>query len=250
MTHAPTLGDWLREGPYALTLSAGFFGFFAHAGVLTVLEDEGHLPSRISGASAGALAGGAWAAGVDAPALARELLSLDRADFWDPRIGPGLLRGRLFRERLDAMLPASTFRACRVPLAVSVYDLLSRRVRPLDAGSLAPAIQASCAVPFMFHPVWIDRRPLVDGGVADRPGLAGMPDGTRVLFHHLSSRSPWRDAASMQIPKRAGMTSLTIENLPRVGPFRLPEGARAFEAARRGMRRALTQPIDRHAVRV
>ncbi len=26
----PTLREWLAEEPFALTLSAGFFGFFAH----------------------------------------------------------------------------------------------------------------------------------------------------------------------------------------------------------------------------
>jgi NTE family protein len=236
-----TLRDWLREQPFALAMSAGFFGFFAHTGVLSVLEEETLLPARISGASAGALAGGAWAAGVDARSLAEILLALERHDFWDPRIGPGLLRGRLFRDRLDAMLPAQTFSACRVPLAVSVYDLVARRVVPLRDGALAPAIHASCAVPLMFHPVWIDRRPFVDGGVADRPGLAGMPPG-RVLFHHLSSRSPWRGIESMKIPRRDHMTSLVIDDLPRVGPFRMHRGARAFEAARRAMRRALDRP--------
>ena len=44
-----SLRDWLKEGPFALTMSSGFFGFFAHAGMLTVLEDEGFLPSRLSG---------------------------------------------------------------------------------------------------------------------------------------------------------------------------------------------------------
>ena len=34
-----TLGDWLDAGPYTLALSAGFFGFFAHAGVLAALEE-------------------------------------------------------------------------------------------------------------------------------------------------------------------------------------------------------------------
>jgi hypothetical protein len=31
----------LSEAPFTLGLSSGFFGFFAHAGVVTVLEEEG-----------------------------------------------------------------------------------------------------------------------------------------------------------------------------------------------------------------
>src|SRR3954470_8125789 len=98
-----TLRDYLREGPFALAMSSGFFSFFAHTGFFTVLEDEGLLPARISGSSAGALVGGAWAAGMSARALGRELCALERRDFWDPGVGAGLLRGKLFRERLDAL---------------------------------------------------------------------------------------------------------------------------------------------------
>src|SRR3954471_24484850 len=176
---APTLREWLRERPFALALSSGFFGFFAHTGVMSVLEDEGLLPARLSGSSAGALVSGLWASGVATGRLRDELFALRREHFWDPRPGLGLLRGRLFRARLDDLLGARTFAACRVPVAVSVYDVLSRRTRVLAEGELAPAIQASCAVPLLFHPIWVGGRPLLDGGIADRPGLDGLPAGER-----------------------------------------------------------------------
>jgi NTE family protein len=249
----PLLSDWLREGPVTLAMSAGFFGFFAHAGVLTVLEDEGLLPERVAGASAGALVTGAWAAGLDAPRIAEELLRVRREDFWDPRPGAGLLRGARFRARLEEILPVKTFGECRAPAAVSVYDLVARRVRALGRGAdIARAIHASCAVPFMFHPVWIDGRPHVDGGVTDRAGLAGVPDGGRVLLHFLTSRSPWRRPASplLRVPRRDGLAAIVLEGLPRVGPFRLAMGRRAFELGRQGMRRALGQPIEDGTVSV
>ncbi len=239
---APTLREWLREGPFGLTLSSGFFGFFAHAGVLSVLEDEGLVPSRLSGSSAGALVAGAWAAGVDAQPLSRELLALRREDFWDPRPGIGLLAGRLFRTRLEALLPARSFAACRAPLALSVYDLVRRRTRVLAEGNVAAAIHASCAIPVLFQPVWHAGGLLIDGGVLDRPGLAGMPAGERVLYHHLASRSPWRrpGSPSLRLPRRAGLVPLVLEGvMPRVGPFRLSAGRLAFEHARVATRAAL-----------
>lgn len=240
-----TLRAHLREGPFALGLSSGFFGFFAHAGALLALEEAGLLPTRVTGSSAGALVGGLWAAGVDAVRLRDELLRLRREDFWDPGPGLGLLRGRLFRARLEALAPGATFASCRARLALSVWDVLSRSTRVLDAGPVAPAIHASCALPGLFHPTWVEGRPLLDGGIADRPGLAGMPSGERVLFHHLAARSPWRRAASASIavPRRAGLVAVVVEGLPRVGPFRLPEGARAFHAAHAAMRRALDEPV-------
>src|SRR4051812_43090307 len=115
-------------------MSSGFFSFFAHTGFLTALEDEGLLPARLSGSSAGALVGAAWAAGVDAPLLAGELERLQRSDFWDPAIGPGLLRGRLFRDRLRRLLPEETFDRGRAPAAVSVFEVRGRRTRVLDRG--------------------------------------------------------------------------------------------------------------------
>jgi NTE family protein len=245
MQTSPTLRDWLGEAPFGLAMSAGFFGFFAHAGALVALEEADVRPSRLSGASAGALVTGAWAAGLAPDALARELHALRRNDFWDPAPGLGLLRGRLFLERLRALLPARTFDACRAPLAVSAFDLLSRRVHALGGGDLARAIVASCAVPGLFHPVWIDRRPMVDGGVEDRAGLAGMPHGTRVLFHHLASRSPWRRRGStaLRVPARPDLCAVVAEDLPRVGPFRLEHGPRAFDAGRRAMKEALGRPV-------
>ena len=244
-----TLREHLREGPFALALSSGYFGFFAHAGLLTVLEDEGLLPSRVSGSSAGALVAGAWASGVSAAALAAELEGLQRRDFWDPGLGAGLLRGRLFRERLDRLLVARTFDACRVPLALSAFDVVTRRTHVLDRGDVAPAIQASCALPFLFQPVRVGGRAYLDGGILDRPGLRGTPESEpRVLFHHLASKSPWRIA--LERPRRPGMVTVVLGELPRSGPFRLDAGRRAFAAAREATRRALDAPVDGDTVSV
>lgn len=239
-----TLREHLREAPFGLGMSSGFFSFFAHTGFLTVLEDEGLAPARLSGSSAGALVGAAWASGLDAPLLAGELERLQRADFWDPAIGPGLLRGRLFRERLQRLLPQTTFDKGRAPAAVSVFHVRTRTTRVLDSGEFAAAIHASCAVPFMFHPVWIEGRAYLDGGILDRPGLMGMPETEeRVLFHHIHSRSPWRTKGDNQIPKRKGMVTLVLEDLPRAGPFKLDEGRRAYRVAKEATKRALDARI-------
>jgi NTE family protein len=239
-----TLRDWLREGPFTLCLSSGFFGFFAHAGVLSVLEEEGISPARVVGSSAGALAGGLWAAGLPAARLREELLALRREHFWDPRPGLGLLRGALFRARLEALLPVATFEACPRPFAVSAFDLRARRTAVLDAGPLAPAIHASCAAPILFQPVRIGGRAYLDGGVKDRHGLAPVREAERVLYHHLTSRSPWRRAGSpaLRVPERPALRAVALEGLPRLGPFRLERAAEAMERAAAGMRAALDAP--------
>lgn len=244
-----SLREYLRQGGFGLSMSSGFFSFFAHTGFLTVLEDEGLVPSRISGSSAGALVGAAWAAGLDAPVLAAELERLQRRDFWDPGVGAGLLRGRMFRDRLERLLPARTFEEVRAPAAVSVFDVAARRTRIVDRGEIPSAIHASCAVPLLFHPVWIEGRAYLDGGILDRPGLDGMPrEQKRVLFHHIASRSPWRSKEGAAIPKRDGMITLVLEGLPRSGPFRLDEGRRAYRVAREATKRALDCKIPANDV--
>ncbi len=226
-------------------MSSGFFSFFAHTGFLSVLVEEGFLPTHLSGSSAGALVGGAYAAGVDPPALEDALLQLERSHFFDPRPGLGILRGHAFRKKLEEVVPIDTFEACARPVAISVFDVFTRKTVVLTAGDLRAAIQASCAVPVLFHPTWIGGRPYLDGGILDRPGLAGMPSGERVLFHHIASVSPWRRKGSegTKIPARDGMMTLSIDGLPRSGPFRLGEGRRALRIAREKTREALDRPF-------
>jgi NTE family protein len=241
-----TLGEELARAPFALTMSSGFFAFYAHTGFVTALEEAGLAPSRVSGSSAGALVGASWAAGVDGPDLARELDGLERRDFWDPHVGPGLLRGALFAERMRRILPVNDFAQTRIPAAVSVFEVRSRATRVIDRGEIAAAICASCAVPFMFRPVQIDGRSYLDGGILDRPGLAGMPEGERVLYHHIASRSPWRTSrwtGAEPLPSRPGMLTFMLDVLPRSGPFKLHEGRRAFQVAREATKRALDQRI-------
>ncbi len=241
----PTLRDWLREAPFTLGLSSGFFGFFAHAGVVSVLEEEGLLPAAVVGSSAGALTGGLWAAGVPAARIREELLALRREHFWDPGPGLGLLRGELFRRRLEAILPVSTFERCPRPLAVSAFDLRARTTVVLRSGPLAPALHASCAAPVLFQPVRIGSRSYLDGGVLDRHGLAGAADGERILYHHLTSRSPWRRRSSpaLRIPVRPALRALAFDGIPRLGPFRLGRGGEAMERAAEATRAALAAEV-------
>ena len=246
----PTLRETLAEAPFGLALSSGFFGFFAHTGVLAALLDAGLTPARVSGSSAGALVGGLWASGLEMSEARRTLVNLTRDAFWDPAPGFGLLRGKKFRHLLDGLLPEPSFGRTRVPLAISVYDVLTRGTAVIDHGAIAPAIHASCAVPFMFHPVRIGRRFYVDGGVADRPGLVGMPGG-RVFYHHLDSRLSRGRAAERRnaIPRREGLVSLVLQGLPRPHPFDLSNGPRAIDEAYVRTRKALNGPVGDGSIR-
>lgn len=242
-----SLGSRLRTTPFFLGLSSGFFGFFAHCGLFAAFERNQLRPHGLGGSSAGALVAAAWAAGVEASQLQRALFSLSRAEFWDPRPGLGYLRGTLFRRKLEELLPVTSIESCVIPLRISTFDAVRLRTRVLATGPLAPAVQASCSVPGLFQPVWLDGRPHFDGGIADRPGLAGLAESPAPLavHHQLPLRlSSWRRYFSSGRPSSADrpVVTFTAPALPSVGPFALARGRLAFERAYDATARLLARP--------
>lgn len=254
-SHTVRLADLLREEPFELILSSGFFGFFAHTGVVRALEETRLRPTLVGGSSAGALVAGLWGAGVPAETIRERLSALKRADFWDPDLSfgvlgrrPGLLRGLRFQQLLDEALAGVGVRAfaeCRVPVRVVAFDVAARRAVTLSDGALAPAIRASCAVPGMFQPTVIDRRHYLDGGITDRAGIGAASPGARVLFHHLPTDLPWRrfTLAQNRLPVRAALHVISEPRLPRLSPFHLDRGPRAFALARETALRSLEQRL-------
>jgi NTE family protein len=250
-----TLAERLRDEPFELILSSGFFGFFAHTGVVHALEEAGLRPVLVGGSSAGALVAGLWGAGLPAAAIRDRLFSLQRRDFWDPdplfglggARGPGFLRGDRFEALLtDALAGVGVrrFADCKTPVRVVAFDVAARRTVTIADGELVPAIRASCRVPDMFQPAVIDRRRLLDGGIADRAGIAAASHGARVLYHHLPTHSPWRrfTPAQNRVPARERLHLLHEPALPRLSPFHLSRGPRAYELARTMVLRALAEP--------
>jgi NTE family protein len=227
------LKEWLKDEPFTLTLSSGFFGFFAHTGFLAALEEEDLKPTLVTGSSAGALAGGSWAAGVSAEDIRKDLFSLTKEEFWDPGIGPGLLKGDLFKNRLEKLLPVKNMNETKIPFKASAFDFFGQRTKVLDTGDLSKVIRASCAVPFLFQPVWIEKKPYLDGGIRDRPALDGVPANNRVLYHHLISNSWWRfhSKECTRFPIRENMHTIAIKNLPKMGPNKLANGEKAYQKA-------------------
>jgi NTE family protein len=245
-----TRADWLASEPFTLALGAGFFGFFAHTGLLSALEDAGLAPSAVVGVSAGALAGGLWASGLSSATIADELATLRRADFWDPGLPLfGLLRGAKFAATLQRVLARGGVQHvedCRIPFTAVVHDVIARRSVAVDRGPLHIAIRASCTVPLMFRPMLSGGRILVDGGVSDRGGLTALREDARVLMHWLPSRRRLRVAAPEATPGtiggRGGLVLVT-PGLPRVGPFALEQGPIAMQRTRVHVATWLSEPI-------
>ena len=244
-----TRAERLRERPFTLALSAGFFGFFAHTGFLNALELRGIRPYRVVGASAGALAGGLWAAGMSSAQLKEELVALRRDDFWDPGLPiGGFLKGRKFDARLRSLvasLDVVDLQDCEIPFAPVVYEVVRRETKAIRRGDFVSAIRASCAVPIMFRPVRMGMNLYVDGGLYDRAALTGVMPGESVVMHYLESRSPWSGVIHRHaVPGVAKKRYLSTRNLPKVSPFHLDRGPDALEMARRETLLWLDEPLN------
>ncbi|QGX40450.1 patatin-like phospholipase family protein [Permianibacter aggregans] len=244
MSSSSSLAGWLRAEPFTLTLGSGFFGFFAHFGVLKALLERELKPARLTGASSGALIAGSYAAGMTVSEIEQLLFSLRREDFWDPGLGLGLLKGELFRRRMRETFPCQRLEETKLPLALSVYNLNDQTTEVLEYGDLVDAVYASCALPLLFQPLKRQGVRLADGGIKDRPALAGVAENERVLIHHIASKSPWRRASDPALvpPQRPNGTTISLLGLTRVSPFRLEQGPEAFRQAYR----LTSQLLDRN----
>ena len=202
-----TLFDRLKGKRVGVVLSAGFFGFYGHAGFVEGLFASGLDPESWAGASAGGLVAAFAAAGMPAERIVELVLSQRREHFWDPDyLGiavdavkkghrpSGLLSGRRFRSILEAALPVATFEALPRPLILVATNLTQRSSAVLTQGDLASAVHATCAYPGLFQAVRRDGELLWDGGLVDKAPLVALREskaGSRldaILVHYLPSR--------------------------------------------------------------
>jgi NTE family protein len=203
----PTLRQLLEGRRFGLVMSAGFFGFYGHAGFLKGLLATGLTPAAYAGTSAGGLIAAHAAAGASAEQVEKVLLQLDRSHFWDPdplgaltlalRGGhgfTGLLKGEKFRRLLSDSLPVRTFEQCPTPLVLSATNLTCARSELFTSGELAGAVHATCAYPGLFRAVRLGDELFWDGGIIDKAPLVALADSAAgqgldaLLVHWLPSR--------------------------------------------------------------
>jgi NTE family protein len=183
-----SLESWLAEGPYTLSLCSHFFGFYSHTAIVEQLYKTNSLPTKITGTSAGALVGGALASGL-APKEFKDLLfSKTVQDYWDPQLGLGLLAGKKLNALLKSLF-VDDFSQAHTPLEVGVAELPFFQMKFLSSGNLTQSVLASCAVPFLFPPVKVDRKWYYDGGLLQKSGMNPKDINERVLNIYLDSKN-------------------------------------------------------------
>ncbi|MGB9179992.1 MAG: patatin-like phospholipase family protein [Pyrinomonadaceae bacterium] len=246
-----------------LALSGGAARGIAHVGVLRALVQHAVPIDYVAGTSAGALVGGAFAAGMSL----EEIEEIGRNLSWR-------LLGRMTLSRLGVQsnarledfirprLPVTRFEQLPIPFAAIATDLQSGSAVVMSGeGDIAFAIRASCAIPGWYIPVTDEHgRQLVDGGlVANIPAAAARSLGADIVIavdvncEGAKFLGPPQSAigvliqALMLIQKTASAHQLQDADVvirPRVGHIRWDEMKRADELIKAGEEAAL-QTIER-----
>lgn len=148
-------------------LSGGGAKGFAHLGSLKVLEKCGLKPDVIAGTSAGSIVGVLYADGYHPEEIVELFKKREFKDFLEFSISKaGLLKSSRLHDFLKNNLRAKCFEELKTPLYVIATDWNKARTVAFSKGdNLIDAVVASCSVPVIFSPQYIQGDPYVDGGL-------------------------------------------------------------------------------------
>lgn len=148
-----------------LVLSGGGARGAAHIGVIKALEEEGIHPTHISGASAGAIVGSLYAAGVSWSEILRFFKTITIFSAYRyARNKPGFLNSVNFYDDLKAFFPEDNFDTLKKPLFVTAANIVDGTSKIFSKGELIKPIIASASFPGVFTPTEINGEYYVDGG--------------------------------------------------------------------------------------
>lgn len=148
-------------------LSGGGAKGFAHLGALKVLEKCKLKPDVMAGTSAGALAGVFYADGFHPEEIGGLFKKKEFREFAEISFSKtGFLKSTGLHGFLKKNLRAQRFEELEIPFYVIATDWRrSTTVTFSNGDNLIDAVVASCSVPVIFNPQYINGLPYVDGGL-------------------------------------------------------------------------------------
>jgi NTE family protein len=152
----------------ALVLGSGGVRGMAHVGVIEELLNNGIPIDLVVGCSSGSIVGSFFCDNPSVENLKRIMRqiksrSLIDINLWECRYGLSKERGLL--KLLKQNLRSKLFEELKIPLVIVASDLYTAELVPIGSGDLKKAVEASCAIPFIFTPCKYMGRILVDGSV-------------------------------------------------------------------------------------
>jgi NTE family protein len=152
--------------PLGMAMSGGGVRGVAHLGILKALNEKGIFPDRLSGTSAGAIAGAMYAGGYTPSEILDIIIQTNYFRFIKPAISwKGLLKLDQIAGLYDQYLPVDNFSSLQIPLTVAATDIQKGETRYFEKGELIRPLMASSCIPGMFDPIEIQGEFYVDGGV-------------------------------------------------------------------------------------
>ena len=149
-----------------IVLSGGGVRGIAHLGVLKACINYGIKISRVSGTSAGAIAGAFYAAGVDPEEGLNIFVKTKLLRFIRPALGSlGLINIENTASILKEHIKQNRIEDLNIPLTITATNFSEGKLVYFNKGPLISAVQASSCIPGIFKPIVIDGHMYVDGGI-------------------------------------------------------------------------------------
>lgn len=182
----------LKPYKIGIALSGGGARGIVHIGVLEALHKYGIRPEIISGASAGALVGVFYAAGME-PLQILELVKSNKVVkmFKWQLPSNGLIDIEKILSLLETNIKQDDFACLRKPFYCSVVNLNTGYTEIKNEGKLFQWVLASASIPIIFEPQIIDGFTYVDGGLLNNLPVDCIRDQCRILIGvHVNHNGP------------------------------------------------------------
>lgn len=151
-----------------IALSGGGARGISHMGSLKAFDEFGIKPTALSGTSAGAIVGAMYAYGYTPEEMIKIIKGTGFLQLFRPAFRwTGILNLDGVKQYLAKLIKENTFECLSIPLTIAATDIAAGKVEYFKRGELLTPIMASCSIPGIFHPVTIDGKIYVDGGIVD-----------------------------------------------------------------------------------
>lgn len=192
MTNSKNMYIKPRPYKFGIALSGGGARGIVHIGVLEALHKYGIRPEIISGASAGALVGAFYAAGMEPLEILELVKSNKLVKMFKWQLpSSGLIDIKKVVSLLENNIASDDFSSLKKPFYCSVVNLNSGHSEIKSEGKLFQWVLASASIPVIFEPQIIDGNTYVDGGLLNNLPVDCIRDQCRILIGvHVNHNGP------------------------------------------------------------
>jgi len=158
----------MQRLPIGLALSGGTAKSVFHIGVVKALL-EAHIPVRyVAGTSGGSIVAVIFASGAGIAEMERIATSMSWWKLASIRLSKlGFVSSEPIEKFIDGILPNRRFEDLSLPCVVTATNLVTGKCHRFSSGPIAPVVRASCSIPQIYSPVYIDDKYYVDGGLSE-----------------------------------------------------------------------------------